>query len=136
MPQREVTEQDFRMPEFRDARVEDYEFRDDGKLVRKDRWERAVQSIRHLVGNNKREFEIDEVIEAVRVLARDVEGWVSIKSTEPGDLPYGDARLEVRLVDGSVLKNATCERRSMRWSWNGAETPLAVSEWREAPKLD
>lgn len=39
---RQVAELDFRLPEFRDAKVEDYEFREDGKLVRKDRWESAV----------------------------------------------------------------------------------------------
>ena len=53
---RTVTEQDFRMPEFRDAKPEDYEFRRDGKIVRKDRWERAVQSLRFLVGIDRREF--------------------------------------------------------------------------------
>ena len=39
---RMVTEEDFRMPEFRGAKVEDYEFRKDGKIVRKDRWERGI----------------------------------------------------------------------------------------------
>ena len=34
---RTVTEEDFRMPEFRGAKVEDYKFRKDGKIVRKDR---------------------------------------------------------------------------------------------------
>lgn len=65
---RTVTEQDFRMPEFRDAKVEDYEFREDGKLVRKDRWQRAVWSITSIVGMSVREFEIEDVVEAVRKL--------------------------------------------------------------------
>lgn len=65
---RAVTERDFRMPEFRDAKVEDYEFRSDGKVVRKDRWEYAVHSIRNIVGPAGREFEIADVVEAVRVL--------------------------------------------------------------------
>lgn len=60
---REVTERDFRAPEFQDAKVEDYEFRADGKLVRKDRWEMAVHRIRELVGmGSHREFEISEVV--------------------------------------------------------------------------
>lgn len=65
---RTVTEQDFRMPEFRDAKVEDYEIREDGKLVRKDRWQRAIWSITSIVGMSVREFEIDDVVEAVRKL--------------------------------------------------------------------
>ena len=40
---REVTEADFRMPEFKDAEPKDYEFRADGKIVRKDRWEKVTK---------------------------------------------------------------------------------------------
>lgn len=66
---REVTERDFRLPEFRDAKVEDYELRGDGKVVRKDRWEMAIHTIRDLCGiGSRREFEIPEVVEAVRAL--------------------------------------------------------------------
>jgi hypothetical protein len=69
--QREVTEQDLRMPEFRYAKLEDLEFREDGKIVRKDRWERGIQSIRCLV-YDRREWEISDVAEGVRRLeARD-----------------------------------------------------------------
>lgn len=63
-----VTERDFRRPEFLDANPEDYEFREDGKIVRKDRWERGIKRIVSIVGLNNREFEIDEVIERVRLL--------------------------------------------------------------------
>lgn len=65
---RTVTEQDFRMPEFRDAKVEDYEIRADGAVVRKDRWETAVRSICSIVGMSVREFEIDDVVEEVQRL--------------------------------------------------------------------
>lgn len=65
---RQVAELDFRLPEFRDAKVEDYEFREDGKLVRKDRWESAVREIKSLVLGGTREFEIDDVVAAVRDL--------------------------------------------------------------------
>lgn len=67
---RQVTELDFRLPEFRDAKVEDYEFREDGKLVRKDRWESAVHEIKWLVLGGVREFEIDDVVAAVRDLVK------------------------------------------------------------------
>lgn len=71
--QLKVTERDFRMPQFRDADPADYEFRDDGKIVRKDRWETAICRIRGALGDNRREFEIEDVVMAVRALAASVE---------------------------------------------------------------
>jgi hypothetical protein len=69
MTKREVTERDFRMPEFAHAKLEDYEFRDDGKVVRKDRWEQGVRKIHFaLIEDGRVDFEIDEVVEAVRAL--------------------------------------------------------------------
>jgi hypothetical protein len=66
MSQREVTERDLRMPEFRDAKVEDLEFRRDGKIVRKDRWETGMHRIASALGFSSREgFEIDDVVAAV-----------------------------------------------------------------------
>lgn len=65
---RQVTEEDFRMPEFRGKDPKDYEFRGDGKVVRKDRWENAIHKIRHALGDNRREFEIDDIVSAVRIL--------------------------------------------------------------------
>lgn len=66
---RAVTERDFRMPEFADAKVEDYEFRKDGKVVRKDRWETGIRNIASILGLLKnREFEIQDVVNAVAAL--------------------------------------------------------------------
>lgn len=65
---REVTERDIRMPEFRDAKLEDLEFRGDGKIVRKDRWETGIRNIRSALGDWRREFEIDDVVQAVEAL--------------------------------------------------------------------
>jgi hypothetical protein len=67
---REVTERDLRMPEFRDAKLEDLEFREDGKIVRKDRWEIGIRRIVGILWNGRREFEIDEIVEAVRNLVK------------------------------------------------------------------
>ena len=69
----EVTERDIRLPEFRDAKIEDLEFREDGKVVRKDRWETAVRSIRYALGDERREFEVDDIVRAVEALAATVE---------------------------------------------------------------
>lgn len=51
----EVTERDFRMPQFRDAKPEDYERREDGEIVRKDRWETTVRAIATKIGVDPRE---------------------------------------------------------------------------------
>ncbi len=65
---RDVTERDFRQSQFWDADPSDYEFRDDGKIVRKDRWEVGINKIRFELGMNTREFEIDDILNAVKVL--------------------------------------------------------------------
>lgn len=126
---REVTEKDFRMPEFRDAKVEDYEFRHDEKLVRKDRWETAIGTIRHLVGVDRRAFEIPDVVEAVRALVGDQQGWV--QSADPEDLPDADTAVDLRLLDGSVLRNARYDRQRNDWLWCGCVPPRGVDAWRE-----
>jgi len=72
---RPVTERDLRMPEFRHLNAEDlddYEFRDDGKIVRKDRWERAIRSIHSALGDPRREFEIEDVVSAVRAVVASI----------------------------------------------------------------
>lgn len=66
---RKVTERDFRMPEFQDANPDDYEFRGDGKIVRKDRWERGIHRIVGILDMNNRDFEIDYVVARVRSIS-------------------------------------------------------------------
>ena len=66
---RQVTERDFRKPEYLDAKPEEYEFRLDGKLVRKDRFESAIAQIHDLVGFDPRSgWELDDLVSAVRRL--------------------------------------------------------------------
>lgn len=71
---RAVTEADFRMPEFRDAKPEDYEFDGTGEVVRKDRWEKAVRQIVGAledaghVGMARRKFTIAHVVTRVHAL--------------------------------------------------------------------
>ena len=65
---RAVTERDFRMPEFVDAKVEDYEFREDGKVVRKDRWETGIRKIASILKLGRGDWEISEVVQAVEAL--------------------------------------------------------------------
>jgi len=133
MSGREVTERDFRIPELRDAKVEDYEFRGDGKLVRKDRWECAIGSIRSMVGISSREFEISDVVEAVRQMAATFEGWLDVKegSKDPDDWPETGNTVELRLEDGSVVRNSCYVHVDKCWRWLDGEPPLRVIAWRE-----
>lgn len=131
MTTRQVTELDFRRPEFRDAKVEDYEFRADGALVRKDRWECGIKSIRYLVGVDGRSFEVDEVVDAVRVLAEASEGWLPF-SLDAEERPNANVLYEVRLEEGSVLCNVRYDPADQTWRWRAAETmTLQVVAWRE-----
>lgn len=66
----EVTERDFRLPEFYDADPKDYERRPDGKIVRKDRWETGIIRIVGIIGWSRREFEIDDVVNEVRKIKK------------------------------------------------------------------
>ena len=64
---------DFIIPEFRGKNPEDYEVREDGKVVRKDRWQNGIHCIRNLLVDaellpDSAEFEIIDVIRAVEKL--------------------------------------------------------------------
>lgn len=111
---REVTERDFRMPEFRDANPEDYEFRDDGKVVRKDRWETGMRHIVSILGKSRAQFEIPDVVEAVRKLVID---WYD---PDPEDFPECDY-IAVKLEGGSVLRNLERNGDGYRWAFSGQQ---------------
>lgn len=88
---RPVTERDLRMPEFRDADPKDLEFRDDGKLVRKDRWENGLRSVANAVGLPMHgNVEIYQVVDAVVEMAEAVDQMIGDAiwdwMRQPGDL--------------------------------------------------
>lgn len=74
---RKVTEADFRICEFIDANPDDYEFRDDGKIVRKDRWKKGIFSIASML--DMYDFEIDDVVATVRDLMEELNKCVDIE---------------------------------------------------------
>ena len=64
-----VTERDLRAPEFRECEPEDLEWRADGTLARKDRWEHGIRQIAGIVGLDPRKgFEVSDVVAKVREL--------------------------------------------------------------------
>lgn len=130
--QREVTEKDLRIPEFREAKLEDLEFREDGKIVRKDRWERGIRRIVGMVGMSSRDFEIDEVIEKVRSLAHVESDWTLVSDTDIEDIPIGKGAVDIELFCGSVLTVATFIPELERWDWNRgmSYTHSQVKHWR------
>lgn len=65
MKNKEVTENDFRIEEFKDKKTEDYEFRDDGKIVKKSRWKDGIISIACILGCS-RSFEIDDIVNNIQ----------------------------------------------------------------------
>lgn len=80
---REVTEQDLRMPEFHGADINDLEFREDGKIVRKDRFQKSMRSIAYEVGlgRGRDSYECPDVVVKVKELVMQHEkhtkaGWV------------------------------------------------------------
>lgn len=108
---REVTERDLRAPEFRDADPAELEFREgDGKIVRKDRWERGIRSIWNMVGSPRKQFEIDDVVSAVAKLAID---W---NTPEHHEDILECQRIDVLLDCGSVIKGLElCADGGYRW---------------------
>ena len=94
MASRTVTEADFRAPQFIGAKVEDYELRDDGAVVRKDRWEQALRNISLALDQPTRGgFEVVDVVEAVNEIVAKVERMKSLLAevcsnfTRDDDLP-------------------------------------------------
>jgi hypothetical protein len=65
---REVIERDLRAPEFREGDPDDYERRDDGKIVRKDRWEVGLRNVATIVVGARAVYEIPDIVDAVRNL--------------------------------------------------------------------
>lgn len=129
MYNRPVREEDFRQPEYKSAKVEDYEFRQDGKIVRKDRWEVAVHTIRGLLDRSSRDFEISEVVDAVEsMIARQEEMGIFPEQTDP---PADGCVCRIRLQDGSVLNNASYIEAECAWLWKGLKYSCDVEAWME-----
>lgn len=80
---RKVTLQDFIKDEFKGKDPEDYEFRADGKIVRKDRWETAIHRIHGMLQEysimpNSSDFEISDVVGRLQYFIQS-NSWYSTK---------------------------------------------------------
>ena len=128
---RPVTEDDFRMPEYRGKRLEDYEIREDGKAVRKDRWQQAIYKLRTiLTGKSRGDFEIDDVVEAARRLAID---WNNVN---PEEFPQEDS-IAVKLSCGSILRGLVREDELLYTKrMNNALFVLTRKEWEDGELIE
>jgi hypothetical protein len=65
---RDVMERDLRAAEFSDGKPDEYEFRSDGKIVRKDRFQRGMRDIATIVFGCGHDYEIADVVKAIHGL--------------------------------------------------------------------
>ena len=61
-------ERDLRAAEFSEGKPDEYEFRSDGKIVRKDRFQRGMRDIAAIVFGSGHDYEIVDVIKAIHNL--------------------------------------------------------------------
>lgn len=127
---REVTERDFRAPDYLDARVEDYEWREDDKLVRKDRWITGIRHIASAMGSS-REYEIPDVVADVEKMAFYVNHWEDAVEYAPSSR----SGLTVRMDDDSILHDVSYDHKKKVWSWRGFQLDK-VLHWRGRKEID
>ncbi len=75
MSEKQVTERDIRLPQFRDANLEDLEFDGSGEVVRKDRFEKSMRKIQGMLhGVNglsaRSSWTCEQVVEAVEIVLK------------------------------------------------------------------
>lgn len=132
---RQVTERDLRMPEFVHAKVEELEFRDDGKIVRKDRWERTVRSIAGTLVGSRSAFECEDIVAAVEKLVADNACWTTVEAAadyDDDDYPAAGSLVDLRLNDGSLLRQATAAGK-LQFMWGDVDyTTPVVTAWRDS----
>lgn len=91
-----VTEQDIRLPQFRDAKLEDLEFDGSGEVVRKDRFETSMRIISsRLHGVNglsaRSSWTCEQVVEAVKITITNLTGLkelISALNSFPNDAEF------------------------------------------------
>lgn len=112
----EVTEQDIRLPQFRDAKLEDLEFDASAEVVRKDRFEKSMRTISsRLHGINglsaRSSWTCEQVVEAVKItignLTRLSELTITLNSfPEDAEFYHPDNKQYVKDINQKHLKEA------------------------------
>lgn len=127
---RAVTENDFRKDEFKNKDPDDYEFRNDGKIVRKDRWEMGIRNISSIL--SLREIEVADVVERVRELNQHNIDFLEYQEIDftSGEVEAGD--ISLMMEDGSILRRVNFILEDMQsdgkkkvplFTWNTLRIP-------------
>lgn len=119
MSKPEVTEQDIRLPQFRDAKLEDLEFDASGEVVRKDRFEKSMRTISsRLHGINglsaRSSWTCEQVVEAVKItitnLTRLKELTIALNSFPDGaEFYHPENKTYIKNIDQEHLEEARKE---------------------------
>ncbi len=109
---RNVTEVDLRAPEFREGSPEDYEFRADGEIVRKDRWEKGIRDIVSALGMSRDKFEINDIVRLVKALAEPNPGVLA--AVDACKAMYGDFSAEEVNQESRSIRDAWCAGKVLR----------------------
>lgn len=138
---RSVTEQDLRLPEFRDGSPEDYEF-ENGKIVRKDRWKTACETIRVVLGLAP-DCPAEQIAAHVEALTSYFTEYEDLEEALPkgAEPPYQDvanppeasciASLKTR--HGEQLPDGLYIAERGVWMIGGRDVSKLIGQWRACP---
>jgi hypothetical protein len=120
---------------------DEYEVRADGKRVRKDRWQVGIRRIVALLWGNRKGFEIDEVVEAVRALVPqpfsdgDDEALVRAALEQPEqDVPETDCgNMEPVAIVSSVTEPG---QYGVKVRWLGGFPQIAMKLYTHPPRRE
>lgn len=121
------------------APADEWEIRNDGKRVRKDRWETGIRNIVTIMGGVREEFEVPEVVETIRkLLTGDAKGPVLSWFTFPSASPFPLFESGYALTDEEITKLAESMPGGLEgflkgWGWQNfaraveSEVMLAIA---------
>lgn len=140
MSKPEVTEQDIRLPQFRDAKLEDLEFDASGEVVKKDRFEKSMRTISgRLHGINglsaRSSWTCEQVVEAVKItianLVRLSELTIALNSfPEDAEFYHPENKTYIKNIDQRHLSAARKEPK-LAHSVNHETSKMGECKWEE-----
>lgn len=145
MSKNQVTDRDIRLPQFKDAKLEDLEFDASGEVVRKDRFEKSMRKISSMLhgvnGLSPRDgWTCEQVVEALNIKLRSserLEELICIERFAPEDAEFYhfDNKCYVKNVDQehlAIAKNEPSESHLINFEFfEVGEEWEASSAWLE-----
>lgn len=138
---RPVTERDLRLPEFRDGSPEDYEF-ENGKIVRKDRWKTACETIRVVLGLAP-DCTAAQIVADVEALTASFTEYEDLEEALPesAEPPYQDVAsppqtssiVSLKTRHGAQLPDGLYIAERGVWMIGGRDVSKLIGQWRACP---